>query len=98
MLDVLPEDPVLGVVLKRDEAALLGAAHLQGQSRENHWVSAPISSAPLFPWCPSQGCGMLGLGCDIQGQYVNPKYPLTKNLLQTWPAPKQAASQPREWR
>lgn len=35
MLDVLPEDPVLGVVLKRHEAALLGAAHLQEQSGEN---------------------------------------------------------------
>lgn len=32
MLDVLPEDPVLGVVLKRHEAALLGAAHLREQS------------------------------------------------------------------
>lgn len=32
MLDVLPEDPVLGVVLKRHQAALLGATHLQGQS------------------------------------------------------------------
>lgn len=78
MLDVLPEDPVLGVVLKRDEAALLGAAHLQGESRKNHRASAPIPSASLISLVTgsaSRGCGKSGLGCDTQGQDVNPKCP-----------------------
>lgn len=43
MLDVLPEDPVLRVVLKCDKAALLGAADLREESGKNRRVSGPHS-------------------------------------------------------
>lgn len=50
MLDVLPEDPVLGVVFKHDEAALLGAAHLRGESGKNTpGVSSHSQRFPIFP-------------------------------------------------
>lgn len=78
MLDVLPEDPVLGVILERDEAALLGAAHLPGESGKSGCVSAPIPSTSLFSLVTdpvSRGCGKSGLGRDTPGQDDHPKCP-----------------------
>lgn len=76
MLDVLPQDPVLGVVLKCDKAALLGAAHLWGERISGHLLSIPSTSVfALATSHDSSGCGKLCLGSDPQRQDINPRWP-----------------------
>jgi len=81
MLDVLPEDPVLGVVLKRDEAALLGATHLRGESGRNRRASAPIPSASLV----SGAGGSRVWGVTPRARTSTQEAPVTEDTL--WPRP-----------